>query len=381
VTQTLKQNHYLDYNASAPLRPSVVKAMNEAMSLVGNPSSVHKHGREIRKSLSVARNIISSAVGAAKYKVVFTSGGTESNNLALRGCNNPTTLVSDIEHDSILVAAKDAIRIPVNAGGIIDLVQLETILSQQPTPALISVMLANNETGVIQPLREVSSIAHKYNSIVHCDGVQAFGKLELDMGLLNVDLLSLSPHKVGGPKGIGALIISDDLNIDSQLVGGSQEFSLRAGTENFVSVVGFAATCAEVHNNNQEMERILNMHHQMENKLKHAAPDVQIHGSQSPRLINTTCVRMHGLAAETQVIAMDLAGVSVSAGSACSSGKVTTSHVLQAMGLSSKAANETIRISIGWATTAADIEHVTSTWIHLQETARSTDFLPESSAT
>ena len=347
------------------------------MSLVGNPSSVHKHGREIRKGLSAARNIISNAVGAGRSKVVFTSGGTESNNLALRGCKNPTTLVSDIEHDSVLVAAKNAIRIPVNNEGMVDLVKLETILSRQTMPALVSVMLANNETGVIQPLREVTSIAHKYHSVVHCDGVQALGKLEINMDLLNIDLLTISPHKAGGPKGIGALIISDDLDMDPQLVGGGQEFSLRAGTENFVAVAGFAATCAEVCGNNQEMEWILNMHHQLEDSLKQAVPDVQIHGSQSPRLINTTCVRMHGMAAETQVIAMDLAGVSVSAGSACSSGKVATSHVLQAMGLPSKVASQTIRISIGWATTKADIEHAAGVWIGLQEKARSSELLPD----
>ena len=380
MAKILKQNHYLDYNASAPLRPSVVKAMNNAMSLVGNPSSIHKHGREIRKSLSAARTVISNAVGAGSSKVVFTSGGTESNNLALHGCKTSTTLISDIEHDSVMVAAKNAIRIPVNSRGIIDLVKLEAILSQQATPALVSVMLANNETGVIQPLREVSSIAHKYHSVVHCDGVQALGKLELNMDLLNVDLLSLSPHKAGGPKGIGALIISDGLDLEPQLVGGGQEFSLRAGTENFVSVTGFAAACAEVRNNSQEMERILNMRHQLENKLKQAVPNVQIHGSQSPRLINTTCVRMQGLAAETQVIAMDLAGVSVSAGSACSSGKVATSHVLKAMGLSSKVANQTIRMSIGWATTEADIEHAARTWIALQEKAQPTEFLQEQPA-
>ena len=363
------------------MRPTVMHAMQEVMHLVGNPSSVHKHGREAGKTLSKARDLIAETIGARNSRVIFTSGGTESNNLALHGCQIGTTLVSDIEHDSVLFAAGSDNRIPVNVDGIVDLGRFEEILSRQSSPSLISVMLANNETGVIQPLQEITSIAHKHDCVVHCDAVQALGKMDIDMSHLGIDLLSLSAHKVGGPKGVGALIISDGVKIRPQLIGGGQEYSLRPGTENFVSISGFAATLADIREKPEEMCRISKMHSILENKLRTAFPDVEIFGSNTPRLINTTCVRMRGIPAETQVIALDLAGISVSAGSACSSGKVTTSHVLKAMGLPSTIANETIRISIGWATNNNDIENTTKAWIELQEKVLLGDFLAEHQTT
>jgi len=377
MTQNLNTNCYLDYNASAPMRPAVIHAMQEAMHLAGNPSSVHKHGRELSKALTGAREIITETIGARNSRVIFTSGGTEANNLALRGCKIGTTIVSTIEHDSVLFAAEAERRIPVNLDGVVDLTRFEELLSRQTSPSLISVMLANNETGVIQPLHEITSIAHNHGCLVHCDGVQALGKMDIDMSHLGVDLLSLSAHKVGGPKGVGALIISDGVTIDPQLIGGGQEYSLRPGTENFVSISGFAATLADIQEKPEEFGQISKMHSNLETKLKKAFPDIQIFGSNSPRLINTTCVHMHNLPAETQVIALDLAGISVSSGSACSSGKVTPSHVLEAMGLSSTIANETIRISIGWGTTDNDIESATKAWIELQEKVLLGDFLGE----
>ena len=380
MTQTLNANCYLDYNASAPMRPTAIHAMQEAMHLVGNPSSVHKHGREVNKTLTKARDLLTETIGAKNSKVIFTSGGTESNNLALQGCKVGNTMVSDIEHDSVLFAAGSNNRIPVNAEGIVDLTRFEEILSRQTNPSLISVMLANNETGVIQPLREITSMAHNHNCLVHCDGVQALGKMDVNMSHLGVDLLSLSAHKAGGPKGVGALIVADGVKVDPQLIGGGQEYSLRPGTENFVSISGFAATVAEIQKKPEEIGRISKMHSNLENKLRESFADVEIFGSNSPRLVNTTCVRMRGLPAETQVIALDLAGISVSAGSACSSGKVTTSHVLKAMGLSSTIANETIRISIGWGTTDDDIESATKAWIELQGKVLLGDFLAEHQA-
>lgn len=381
MTQKLMANRYLDYNASAPMRPAVISAMQEAMHLVGNPSSVHKHGREVNKTLSEARDIIAETTGARNSKIIFTSGGTESNNLALHGCKVGTILVSDIEHDSVLFAAEAEHRIPVTVDGVVDLTRFEEILCRQTSPSLISVMLANNETGVIQPLQEITSLAHSYECLVHCDGVQALGKMDIDMSCLGVDLLSLSAHKAGGPKGVGALIISDGVTIFPQLLGGGQEYSLRPGTENFVSILGFAAAVSAIQEKPEEISRISKMHSCLENKLKEAFPDVQIFGSSSPRLINTTCVRMRGLSAETQIIALDLAGISVSAGSACSSGKVTASHVLKAMGLSSAVANEAIRISIGWGTTDDDVESATKAWIELQEKVLLGDFLAETQTT
>tara|TARA_A100001037_G_scaffold967_1_gene822 strand:+ start:946 stop:2022 length:1077 start_codon:yes stop_codon:yes gene_type:complete len=354
-----------------------MRAMQEAMHLVGNPSSVHKHGREVSKTLTEARDILMETIGAKNSRVIFTSGGTESNNLALHGRSIGTTMVSDIEHDSVLFAADDKNRIPVNSDGIVDLKRFEEMLSLRTSPTLISVMLANNETGVIQPLHEITSIAHHNGCLVHCDAVQALGKMDINMSHLGVDLLSLSAHKTGGPKGIGALIIADGVKLGPQLVGGGQEYTLRPGTENFVSISGFAATLADIQAQPEEISRISKMRSSLENKLRQAFPDVEIFGCNGPRLINTTCIRMRGLPAETQVIALDLAGISVSAGSACSSGKVTPSHVLKAMGLSSTIANEAIRISIGWATTDEDIESATKAWIALQEKALLGDFLGE----
>ena len=381
MTRKLNTNRYLDYNASAPMRPNVISAMQEAMHLVGNPSSVHKHGREVSKTLAEARDILTETVGAKNSRVIFTSGGTESNNLALHGRKIGTTMVSDIEHDSVLFAADAQHRISVNLDGVVDLTLFEEMFSRRTNPSLISVMLANNETGVIQPLHEISSIAHHHGCLVHCDGVQALGKMDINMSDLGVDLLSLSAHKAGGPKGVGALIISDKVKIGPQLIGGGQEYSLRPGTENFVSISGFSATLADIQAQAEEISRISTMRSNLENKLRKAFPDVEVFGRNSPRLINTTCVRMRGLPAETQVIALDLAGISVSAGSACSSGKVTTSHVLKAMGLSSAIANETIRISIGWGTTDDDIESATKAWIELQEKALLGDFLGEHQTT
>ncbi|MBT06499.1 MAG: cysteine desulfurase [Rhodospirillaceae bacterium] len=377
MTRKVNTNRYLDYNASAPMRPIVMRAMQEAMHLVGNPSSVHKHGREVSKTLTEARDILMETIGAKNSRVIFTSGGTESNNLALHGRSIGTTMVSDIEHDSVLFAADDKNRIPVNSDGIVDLKRFEEMLSLRTSPTLISVMLANNETGVIQPLHEITSIAHHNGCLVHCDAVQALGKMDINMSHLGVDLLSLSAHKTGGPKGIGALIIADGVKLGPQLVGGGQEYTLRPGTENFVSISGFAATLADIQAQPEEISRISKMRSSLENKLRQAFPDVEIFGCNGPRLINTTCIRMRGLPAETQVIALDLAGISVSAGSACSSGKVTPSHVLKAMGLSSTIANEAIRISIGWATTDEDIESATKAWIALQEKALLGDFLGE----
>ena len=348
--------------------------MTAAMSLAGNPSSVHAFGRLSRKKMDDARDLVSATVGADPATLIFTSGGTEANNLALSGTGRPIQLISDIEHDSVLAAAPNAVRIPVNQDGIVDTGALNELLGKQIAPTLVSVMMANNETGVIQPLAEIISIAHKHNALVHCDAVQALGKLTIDMAALEIDLMTLSAHKIGGPKGIGALALHPGVEIEAQLVGGGQEGRRRAGTENVAATVGFAEVCAEIKEQNDEVNRMLRLRNQFEELLISEVPNIEIFGQGSPRLVNTCCLRLPGSPAETQVIALDLAGIAVSAGAACSSGKVTSSHVLTAMGVDPSAANETIRVSVGWGTTESEIKHAAHTWLALYDQTQKNDF-------
>jgi len=365
LTKVNDQTSYLDYNASAPLRPAVAEAMKNTMLLAGNPSSVHTYGRFARKQIDDARDLVAATVGADPTKLVFTSGGTEANNLALAGAGRTIRLVSDIEHDSVLAAAPEAIHIPVDQTGVVNTAALDELLAKQNEPTLVSVMMANNETGVIQPLTEVISIAHNHNALVHCDAVQALGKLAIDMASLEIDLMTLSAHKIGGPKGIGALALRSNVEIEAQLVGGGQEGRRRAGTENVAAAVGFAEACVEIKKNENEIDRMLHLRNRFEELLRNQASNIEIFGHESPRLVNTCCLRLPGRTSETQVIALDLAGIAVSAGAACSSGKVTSSHVLTAMGVSPSAANESIRVSLGWATTENEIEHAADAWLEL----------------
>ncbi len=347
--------------------------MIEAMALTGNPSSVHKVGRDAQKYLEDARRSVSSSVGAEPSQLIFTSGGTEANNLALSRTSVRNYLISGIEHDSVLATAPTSTPIPVSHEGVIDTNILEELLSKKRGPTVVSAMLANNETGVIQPIGEISKISHAYNALVHCDAVQAFGKIPIDMKSLDVDLMTLSAHKIGGPKGIGALALGPNIEVEAQLLGGGQEEKRRAGTENIVGAVGFAETCSIVRKDTDEMDRVTSLRDQFENSLKAKVSKVEIFGSQSPRIGNTSCVRLPGKTSDMQVIAFDLAGVAVSAGSACSSGKVSSSHVLKAMGVHTTAANESVRFSIGWGTTKKDIEVAVKTWLNLyQQTYKKT---------
>jgi cysteine desulfurase len=340
---------YLDWNATAPLRAEAAAAMREAMDHWGNPSSVHRRGRAARQAVEAARDKIAAF---APGDVTFTSGGTEANHLALLGTGRLRVLVSAVEHGSVLAAVPTAERIPVDRNGIVDLAALDALLASGP-PALVSVMLANNETGVIQPLREIAEIAHARGALVHTDAVQAAGKIPLDMG---ADILTLSAHKLGGPPGIGAVI--SRVELAPMIRGGGQERGRRAGTESLVGIAGFAAAAAVT--TDYEPVRALR------DRLETALPDAVVVGAEASRLPNTSAIAMPGMAAETQVIAFDLAGVMVSAGAACSSGKVGPSHVLAAMGLDPEIANSTIRVSLGRTTTEADVDHFIETWTALR---------------
>ncbi len=355
---------YLDYNATAPLKPAVIDAVTAALAEVGNPSSVHRFGRLARRTVETARAEIAALVGAAPAQVVLTSGGTEANNLAL---NVPgrTVLVSAVEHESVLRPAREALRIPVDRNGIVDLAALDRMLAGIDGPALVAVMLANNETGVIQPVEEVVRIAHAYKARVHCDAVQAAGKIRVDFTALGVDTLALSAHKLGGPQGVGALVVADEPVLTPLLRGGGQERGRRAGTENVAAIAGFGVAAALAAKDLDRMAEIAALRDDMETRLERILPGLPVFGRDVRRLPNTSCLAMPGVPAETQVMAFDLAGVAVSAGAACSSGKVATSHVLAAMGVPPSIANSAIRVSAGWRSTPADFDRFVETWISL----------------
>ncbi len=348
---------YLDHNATSPLRPAAFEAMTEALRAGGNPSAVHAVGRRARAMVDRARREVAALVGAQPSEVVFTSGGTEANALALAGSGRRRVLVSAVEHDSVRRAVPEAEVLPVDGDGVVDLAALERALAASSEPALVSVMAANNETGTMQPVAEVVRLAHAAGALVHCDAVQAAGKIAVDFHGLGVDYLSLAAHKLGGPTGIGALVLHAVAPFASDRRGGAQETNRRAGTENLSGIVGFGAAAAEA---GQGLSSVLR--DRTEAALRTLAPTARVHGANAPRLPNTICLSMPGVSAETQVMAFDLAGVCVSAGAACSSGKVHRSAVLAAMGVEDAVAATAVRISFGWNSESGDSDRLIAAW-------------------
>ncbi len=367
---------YLDYNASAPMRPAVIDAIDAASHGWGNPSSVHRFGREARRLIEESRTAVATLVGAQSECVVFTSGATEANNLALHGWGR--IMVSAIEHVSILDAAPDAENIPVDGDGVIDLGALETMLvagGSGASATLVSVMLANNETGAIQPIEAVAALAHRFGARLHCDAVQGAGKIPVAMAELGIDLLSLSAHKIGGPKGVGALVIGDGVPVTSLIRGGGQERGRRGGTENVTAIMGFAAACALASEDEAAPgigERIRSLRDGFEDRVRAIAPEARVFGAGASRLGNTSCISMPGVQSEIQVMDFDLGGIAVSAGAACSSGKVAPSHVLAAMGVPEDEASTAIRVSLGWNSAETDIDCLAEVWGKLYVRTRAT---------
>jgi cysteine desulfurase len=355
---------YLDYNASAPIKPAVVAAMTELLGRVGNPSSVHGFGRQARRAVEQARERVAALAGAAPAQVIFTASGTEANNLALRGFPERAVLTSAIEHESVLRAVPDAARIPVGADGVVDLAALERLLVDAGRPALVSIMLANNETGIVQPIAAAAALAHRHGALLHTDAVQAPGRLALDDLVRDADLVTLSAHKCGGPNGAAALIARTDSQEGPHalLAGGGQERGRRAGTENVAAIVGFGIAAELAGGELAEAPSIARLRDALEAKVRTVSNTLVVVGADRPRLPNTSCLALPGLNAETQVMALDLAGVAVSAGSACSSGKVAPSHVLAAMGLPRGLAAGAIRVSLGWASGDGDVERFVAAW-------------------
>ncbi|MBV9236333.1 MAG: cysteine desulfurase [Xanthobacteraceae bacterium] len=368
---------YLDWNATAPLRPEARAAMAAAMDVVGNPSSVHAEGRAGRRLVEDAREQVAALVGAAPRNVIFTSGGTEANALALTpGLQQDESgaparlLMSTIEHPSVrsggrfaAVAQED---IPVTGVGVVDTDWLAHRLAElSGSRSLVSLMLANNETGVVQPVAAVAEAIHAHGGLLHVDAVQAAGKISCDINALGADLLTVSAHKLGGPKGVGALILADEgLHLaDPLLKGGGQEGGRRAGTENVLGIAGFGAAAQAARASlPDDGARMAAGRDRLEARVREIAPETVIFGADAPRLPNTTLLAMPGIRAETALIALDLEGVAVSSGSACSSGKVAPSHVLAAMGVPPELALGAIRVSLGPITTDDEIEMFLKAW-------------------
>lgn len=419
---------YLDYNATAPVRPEVVQKMQEILAFPANASSAHRYGREAKKHLEQARKTIAGAISAFPAEIIFTASGTEANITALGGFAGRKLLVSAIEHSSVLSSLRggkvtEAIQrqedrtaspaarndvIPVLPSGVVDRDALERMLADGK-PTLVSVMLANNETGVIQPIREVAAICKTHGALLHCDAVQALGKIPLDFGLLGCDLMTISAHKCGGPVGAAALVVKQNLPIAPLLTGGGQELGRRAGTENIAAIAGFAVAVERF--DFSHMKKLEGWLGEMENTIQFVSPlegaasakatagleharlseaerrregDAHsglpmdhpppnppprggraIIGARAPRLPNTSCIIMPGVLSEVQLMNFDLAGFAISAGSACSSGRIEPSHVLKAMGVEAALAQCAIRISGGWNTSQKDIQDFAAAWSSL----------------
>ena len=367
-TMTTNAVAYLDYNASAPVRARVVEAVQRAMAFAGNPSSVHRAGRGARAVVENARRAVAELVNAQNSsEVVFTSGGTEANNLALVGGGQGHLYASAVEHPSVLEVQMPGgtTIIPVDSSGVVD-VDIFKQLSENAAPgSMVSVMLANNETGVVQPIARIAEVAHGRGLLVHCDAVQAVGKIPVDMAELGVDLVTLSAHKIGGPQGVGALVVREGVNLAPQIKGGGQERDRRAGTENVAGIAGFAIAAQEVSAEAVAYRELMRKRDDLERRMCAMTPGAEILGANATRLPNTTCITLPGVDAEVQVMALDLAGVLISSGSACSSGKVGPSHVLAAMGVAPEIAQTAIRISQGRMTTEQDLDRLLEAWAKL----------------
>ncbi|MCF8476257.1 MAG: cysteine desulfurase [Pseudolabrys sp.] len=375
----MRNRAYFDWNATAPLREEARAAMTAALGLTGNASSVHTEGRAARRLIEQARVQVAALVGGETKNVTFTASATEANMLALTpaieigGRKEPRDrlFVSAIEHPSVLSGgrfpAAQIEQLPVTPAGLVDLAALANAVSKAERP-LVSVMLANNETGVIQPIAEIAKIVHAAHGLLHVDAVQGAGRIDCDMAALGADIISLSAHKLGGPQGAGALIcqstVFGDIRIGAPLItGGGQERSLRAGTENVAAIVGFGAAATAAANARQtDATRMAKLRDQFEASLKAISPQAVIFGEEVARLPNTSLFAVAGIKAETAIISFDLNDLAVSSGAACSSGKVQSSHVLTAMGVATDLTRGAVRVSLGWTTTERDLELLLNAW-------------------
>ncbi len=370
---------YLDHNATAPLRPSARAAMEAALVARGNPSSVHAEGRRARAAVELARAQVAELVNAPSGAVTFTSGATEANALALSPViemNGETLrfdrlLISAVEHPSVRVGgrfpAEQIETVPVGGEGVVDLGALEAMLAAHTAAGrrvMVSVMAASNETGVLEPVRRVAELVHAAGGLLHSDAVQITGRVPFDLVASGADLISISSHKLGGPQGTGALIARGDvIRVPPLLRGGGQEGGRRAGTENVPAIAGFGAAAEEARGAlDREGPRLRELRDQAEAGILAVSPDAVILSAGAGRLPNTLSFAVPGIAAETAIMAFDLEGVALSAGAACSSGKIGPSEALKAMGVGPEIARGAMRVSIGWDTNQNDISRFLDVW-------------------
>jgi cysteine desulfurase len=359
---------YLDYNASAPLRPLAREAVLTVLSQTGalNASALHTHGRAGRKIIETAREALANLVGTQSTQIIFNSGATEGNNTIIRFFEqhypDESILVGATEHPSILETSKKLEYIPVNADGLVNMRALEARLQQSPKISLVSIMAVNNESGVIQNIGEISALAHRYGALFHTDAVQAAGRIPINMQETGIDFLTLSSHKIGGPQGVGALALGSCGITPVLFMGGGQEKSARAGTENVAGIAGFGAAARESLEHLTHYQALSGWRDDMEASLLAISPDIIIHGQNAPRVANTTFFSLSDKDSQSLLIAFDLEGIALSNGSACSSGTVKPSHVLLAMGTDKKRAAGALRISTGWATKKEDINAFLNAW-------------------
>jgi cysteine desulfurase len=381
---------YLDYNATTPPAPEVTRAVTDAMAAhFGNASSVHRFGQQAKAALDDARQRVAELLGAEPAEVVFTSGGTEADNLAIRGIADALAgtdrrelIVSAIEHEAVLTTVRALARkgwtasfLPVDASGVVSPAVLRQAISDRT--ALVSVMHANNEVGTIQPIAELAAIAHEHGALMHTDAVQSAGKLPIDVKALDVDLLAVSAHKFYGPKGVGALWVRRGRRLAQQMTGGRQERTRRAGTENVPGLVGMGvAAMLAMSGADAERARLTGLRDRLERGILATVPGTAVNGAPERRVANTTNVSFDRVEAESLLIALDLEGIAVSTGSACSSGTLEPSHVLKAMGLGAARAQSSLRFSLGAATTAQDVDQVLAVLPRLVEKLRSLTHAP-----
>jgi cysteine desulfurase len=372
---------YLDFNATAPLRPEARAAIMAALDLAGNPSSVHAEGRLARSLIEHARQHVAALLGASPRHVIFTSGGTEANIFALSpwiavaADHRPRDrlLVSAIEHPSVRCggsfAPEQVEEVDVSVRGVVDLERLEQrlwVVTRAGQHPLVSIMLANNESGIIQPIEAAARLVHAMGGLLHVDAVQAAGRIVCSIADLDADLLTVSAHKLGGPKGVGALVRREGVIPRPIVRGGGQERGLRAGTENVAAIAGFGAAAAVAQTRLvQEANGMRALRDRLEAGLRAISSDTIIFGADSERLPNTVLFAVPGVKAETAVIALDLEGIAVSSGAACSSGKVQPSHVLAAMGVDPALARGAIRVSLGPQTTEIEVDCFLHAWTKL----------------
>lgn len=358
---------YLDYNATAPIRPEVRDLVIEVMGCIGNASSVHGYGRAARKYVEDARQQVADMVEVEATQVIFTSGATEATNAALHPYKDKRVLISAIEHPAVFDSAPHAEKIPVDTKGLVDMDAYKQLLHNGEAPALVSVMIVNSETGVIQPIKEMAAMAKQVGAKFHTEIVQAAGRIPINMNDLGVHYMSLSAHKFAGPQGVGALIVAKGTEPPKFMRGGGQEKNCRGGTHNTPGIAGMGLAAKMATDNIATYQQTTKMRDDLESKMIAIAPRAVIYSKDAPRVGNTINIGLPDVPAQTQLMALDLDGIAVSSGSACSSGSFKPSHVLMAMGITDKAATESLRISMGWATKQSDLDQFFESWSKIVE--------------